>query len=230
MFHPFGVVAGVFDERVDGHKGPVGCLITSQEFYETDTSRGFVRGVTLECARGTGPMSAAINGLTEQPPLWGQVHRQVFDMMNGFTAGIGIITEDLPEEHNTVTLDERLTDAHGIPAPKITYTQAENNKQQIEFATARAQEVLAASGATMSVPLGLVRQTGWHLMGTARMGDDPKRSVINGWGRSHDVRNLFVVDGSLFVTSAAVNPTSTIQALALYVGDQIKRRITNLFD
>ena len=53
------------------------------------------------------------------------------------------------------------------------------------------------------------------------MGNDPERSVVNGWGRCHDVRNLFIVDGSIFVTSAAVNPTSTIQALALYIGDSI---------
>jgi choline dehydrogenase-like flavoprotein len=62
------------------------------------------------------------------------------------------------------------------------------------------------------------------------MGDDPKRSVVNAWGRSHDVRNLFVVDGSLFVTSGGVNPTATIQALALYVADSIKKRLDHLFD
>jgi choline dehydrogenase-like flavoprotein len=67
-------------------------------------------------------------------------------------------------------------------------------------------------------------------MGTARMGGDPKSSVVNEWGRSHDVKNLFVIDGSLFVTSAGVNPTSTIQALALYVADAIKSRLANLFD
>jgi choline dehydrogenase-like flavoprotein len=67
-------------------------------------------------------------------------------------------------------------------------------------------------------------------MGTARMGLDPATSVVNEWGRSHDVRNLFIIDGSVFVTSAGVNPTSTIQALALYVADAIKSRLANLFD
>ena len=67
-------------------------------------------------------------------------------------------------------------------------------------------------------------------MGTARMGLDPERSVVNEWGRAHDVKNLFVVDGSLFVTSAGVNPTCTIQALALYVGDAMKKRLATLFD
>jgi len=63
-----------------------------------------------------------------------------------------------------------------------------------------------------------------------RMGTDPERSVVNEWCRSHDVKNLFVVDGSVFVTSGGVNPTNTIQALALHVGDTIKRRLTDLFD
>jgi choline dehydrogenase-like flavoprotein len=67
-------------------------------------------------------------------------------------------------------------------------------------------------------------------MGTARMGADPQRSVVNAWGRSHDVKNLFVIDGSVFVTAGAVNPTPTIQALALYIADQMKSRLANLFD
>ena len=67
-------------------------------------------------------------------------------------------------------------------------------------------------------------------MGTARMGDDPERSVVNSWGRSHDVKNLFIIDGSIFVTAAAVNPTTTIQALALYITDRMKQNLANLFD
>jgi choline dehydrogenase-like flavoprotein len=67
-------------------------------------------------------------------------------------------------------------------------------------------------------------------MGTARMGSDPETSVVNEWGRAHDVKNLFIVDGSIFVTAAAVNPTNTIQALALYVADQMKKNLATLFD
>jgi len=62
------------------------------------------------------------------------------------------------------------------------------------------------------------------------MGRDPTQSVVNEWGRSHDVKNLFIVDGSIFVTSAGVNPTRTIQALALYIADSMKQRLANLFD
>ena len=58
----------------------------------------------------------------------------------------------------------------------------------------------------------------------------PERSVVNEWGRSHDVRNLFIVDGSVFVTSGGVNPTTTIQAVALYIADSMKQRLADLFD
>jgi choline dehydrogenase-like flavoprotein len=146
------------------------------------------------------------------------------------TAGLLAICEDLPELHNRVTLDPDLVDAHGIPAPKIQYTLSENSRKMLDHGTARAAEVLTAAGAHrtfVEAPLGLA---GWHLMGTARMGTDPASSVVNEWGRCHDVRNLFIVDGSVFVTAGAVNPTSTIQALALYVGDRIKSNLANLFD
>jgi choline dehydrogenase-like flavoprotein len=67
-------------------------------------------------------------------------------------------------------------------------------------------------------------------MGTARMGTDPKTSVVNEWGRCHDVKNLFVIDGSIFPTAGAVNPTNTIQALALYVADTMKKNLATLFE
>ena len=140
------------------------------------------------------------------------------------------ICEDLPEEHNRITLDPELKDRHGIPAPKIDYTLSENSKKMLNYVVDRGSEVLRAAGATEIYSETPISVGGWHLMGTARMGKDPARSVVNEWGRSHDVKNLFIVDGSVFVTSAGVNPTRTIQALALYVGDSIKKRLANLFD
>ena len=91
-------------------------------------------------------------------------------------------------------------------------------------------EALKAAGAFETVVMPLVREAGWHLMGTARMGRDPKTSVVNERGQAHDVKNLFIVDGSIFVTAGGVNPTSTIQALALYVADSIKTNLATLFD
>jgi choline dehydrogenase-like flavoprotein len=100
----------------------------------------------------------------------------------------------------------------------------------LAHAVARAKEVLEASGANDTVAEAPLPFAGWHLMGTARMGSDPESSVVNEWGRCHDVRNLFIVDGSIFVTAAAVNPTNTIQALALHVAETMKQNLGNLFD
>jgi choline dehydrogenase-like flavoprotein len=141
-----------------------------------------------------------------------------------------VICEDLPEPENRVTLDPELVDSNGIPAPKIQYRLSQNSESMMAHAVARAQEVLEAAGAKRCYVDAPLRPAGWHLMGTARMGTDPARSVVNPWGRAHDVKNLFVVDGSVFVTAAAVNPTNTIQAFALYAADQIKKNLSNLFD
>ena len=76
----------------------------------------------------------------------------------------------------------------------------------------------------------LIEQAGWHLMGTARMGTNPTNSVTNKYGQTHDVRNLFIIDGSLFVTSGAVNPTSTIQAIALYIANYVKKNARHILE
>ena len=100
----------------------------------------------------------------------------------------------------------------------------------LDHAVARGTEVLRAAGARDIETESPMPYAGWHLMGTARMGRDPETSVVNEWGRSHDVPNLFVTDGSLFVTSGGVNPTNTIQALSLYIADRIKNNLDRLFD
>ena len=74
---------------------------------------------------------------------------------------------------------------------------------------------MAAAGAINMSITPLMRDCGWHLMGTARMGDDPDKSVVDQFGRAHDVPNLFIYDGSVFVTSSGFNPTGTITAVAL---------------
>ncbi len=98
----------------------------------------------------------------------------------------------------------------------------------MEHGIARATEILEAAGAKNISSSRTELNYPGHLLGTARMGLE--RSVVNEWGRSHDVKNLFIVDGSIWVTSGGVNPTSTIQALALYIADQMKQRLANLFD
>ncbi len=141
-----------------------------------------------------------------------------------------IICEYLPEPTNRVTLDPVLADSDGVPAPKIEYRLSENSTRMLDHAVERGKQVLEAAGAKRTFSEAPLGPAGWHLMGTARMGTDPDTSVVNEWGRCHDVRNLFVIDGSLFVTAAAVNPTHTIQSLSLYIADTIKKNLANLFD
>lgn len=229
MFHPYASIQGVFPEPLDGFRGPGNC-IWSQEFYETDQDRGYVRGFTYECTRGRAPVATALTGLFTGRIPFGAGHHAAYRQLVNRIAGMVAICEDLPEEHNTVTLDPVLKDPDGIPAPKLDYTLSANSRRMLDFAVERGTEVLKAAGATDVMTESPIAVGGWHLMGTARMGTDPARSVVNEWGRAHDVKNLFIVDGSIFVTSAGVNPTRTIQALALYVADQMKSRLANLFD
>ena len=197
---------------------------------DTDTSRDFTRGYSFEMLRGFGPVYSALWGMQAGRLSWGADHHRDFADLFDRTAGMVVICEDLPDEGNSVTLDPALADADGIPAPKITYRLSENSTKMMAHAVARGKEVLEAAGATATVVESPLRLAGWHLMGTARMGTDPRTSVVNSWGRCHDVRNLFIIDGSVFVTAAAVNPTNTIQALALYIGDTMKKNLATLFD
>ncbi|MEQ9640305.1 MAG: GMC family oxidoreductase [Alphaproteobacteria bacterium] len=231
MFHPVALTTGVFEERLDTHMGPNGCCILSKEFYETDLSRGFVRGYNMQVTRGAGgPLAVAMRGLASGDIPWGPGHHEMFRRRFDHTVQCLAVCEDLPEACNTVTLDPVLKDFNGIPAPKITYRLSDNSKKMLAHGLERGKEVLRAAGAVEVFETPLLRPAGWHLLGTARMGIDPETSVVNAWGRSHDVKNLFVVDGSIFVTAGGVNPTSTIQALALYIGDRIKANLANLFD
>ncbi|MCB1646978.1 MAG: GMC family oxidoreductase [Pseudomonadales bacterium] len=230
MLHPYASVQGVFDEPLDGYIGPAGCCIWSQEFYETDADRGYLRGYTMEITRGRGAVTTATAGMAAGKIPWGAGHHEAYGQLFNKTAGMVVICEDLPELHNQVTLDPVLKDSDGIPAPKVSYTLSENSRQMLNHGMERGKEILRAAGArevTADAPMAIA---GWHLMGTARMGTDPATSVVNEWCRSHDVKNLFIVDGSVFVTSGGVNPTSTIQAIALYAADNIKKRLTELFD
>ena len=136
------------------------------------------------------------------------------------------MVDDLPDEANRVVLHPTLPDSDGVPVPKVIYNYSENTRRLAAFHLERAKEAMYASGAVALTvrPLMVDRSqhntgaslmaTG-HLMGTCRMGGDPKTSVVNQWGQAHDVPNLFVYDGSVFVTSSGFNPAGTICAVAL---------------
>ena len=221
MMHPFGTVVGLFEEDLQSWQGPWGQHIHSLEFYESDTRRGFVRGAKWGLQPTGGPVATTRSYPWGYEPIWGENFHATVRSRLGRSAMWGIIAEDLPEESNRVTLDPLLTDSDGIPAPRIAYRLSENSRRMLDFHQQRAKESLEAAGAYDTVVAPLIRATGWHLLGTAVMGDDPRKSVVDRWGRSHEVPNLFVIDGSSWPTSSGMNPTATIAALALRSADHL---------
>jgi choline dehydrogenase-like flavoprotein len=228
MMHPFGTVVGLFEEDLGSTHGVWGQHLHSLEFYETDTRRGFVRGAKWGLQPTGGPVS-----MTRAYPwgaenaIWGAGFHEGIRKRLGRSAMWGIIAEDLPDETNRVVLDPALKDRDGIPAPKIIYRMSENSHRLLDFHLARAKESLEAAGAYETVIAPLIRETGWHLLGTCKMGNDPATSVVNAWGRSHDIANLFIFDGSIWPTSSGMNPTATIAALSLRCADRLVRERAN---
>lgn len=153
MFHPLTGVASVFDEPMKGHEGPMACSMLSQEFYESDPSRGFVRGYGLHSGRSTKPMTHALGGFGIDDPIpWGAKHRNIMDNAYPYLAGLTVVTEDLPEEHNRVTLDPELTDGDGIPAPRISHRLSDNARAMLRHGEDRAKEALLVAGGQADSP------------------------------------------------------------------------------
>jgi choline dehydrogenase-like flavoprotein len=143
---------------------------------------------------------------------------------------IGAFGEVLPRRENMVALDPAVKDAWGIPVLRFNYRFGDNELKMAKDMADTAEEMLKAAGAE---DINVRREPlteGWsiHELGTARMGRDPKTSVTNSFCQTHDVKNLFVVDGSVFVSAGCQNPTWTILALCWramdYLKDEMKRR------
>jgi choline dehydrogenase-like flavoprotein len=220
MIHPFRFIEGIFEQRIDAHDGPFGIPAFSQQFYESDLKRGFVRGYTFLLERSFGPLHHAWGSFVNQPVPWGAEHHRAMRRRFPHVIRITVLGEDLPEASNRVELDPHAKDSNGIPAPRVSYTFSQNSLKMVDHGLAMARQALEAAGAIETLDSGVIAPA-FHLLGTARMGSNPANSVVNAWHQAHDVKNLFVVDGSSFTTSAAVNPTSTIGALALRCADGI---------
>jgi choline dehydrogenase-like flavoprotein len=227
MMHPYTRVVGLFDDFLDSWQGAWGQSIHSLEFYETNPARDFVRGAKWNLVPTGGPLGAALFPWPEDR-LWGpEIHEHVGKWL-GRSAAWGISADDLPEDDNRVTLDRELTDSDGLRAPKVTYRVSENSRRILEFNVALAEQSLRTAGADEVVSQPLMGEFGWHLIGTARMGNDPASSVVDRWGQAHDVPNLYIVDGSTFVTGGSANPTSTICALALRTAEHLVQQRHNV--
>ena len=136
---------------------------------------------------------------------------------------IGVLLNDLPRESNRVDLDPDVKDAWGQPVARITHTNHPNDVVLGNWQVRKNLEILDAAGAASTIPVWFEQAKGnsCHQHGTARMGNDPSTSVLDKWGRAHDVPNLWVLDGSGFPTGPGVNPTLTIMANAWRVADRI---------
>jgi len=212
MVQAGNVVAGRFPHLVRMYKAPPANAMT-EEFYETDPRRGFARGFAVQTV---GPLPIAFaKQMAKANGAWGWGMRQVMMDYNHWSA-LGLLGEILPWDDNRVELaDEK--DEHGVPVARVTFNLHQNDRQLIRFGVRKVEEILLAAGAEEVVE----EQRYAHLVGAARMGNDPRTSVVDRFGRSHDVPNLFVADGSVFPTQGAANPGLTIQALAARTADYL---------
>ena len=221
MLHPHARVDGLFPQRLGSwSRGQTAGLVCLQ-FLPTSSDRGFVRGFKMQFSPPGGAAAPVRRGAVGGAIPWGAGHHAAYAARFDHVVGLTICIEDLPEPDNRIELSERLIDRDGAPAPRMIYRLSAMSRRSLDFAIARAEEALRRAGATEIAVDPLKAQAGFHLMGAARMGTDPETSVVDPFGRCHDVPNLFVADASTFVTASAMNPTATAQALALRTADHI---------
>ena len=206
------VVMGRFDQPVRQYKAPPAHALT-EEFYETDPKNDFVRGFAIQTV---GPLPIAFGKqILAAKNAWGWGLRR--EMMNyNHWAAFGVLGEILPWPDNRVTVaDEK--DSHGLPIAHVSFNLHDNDKKLIKAAKEKTMEVMEAAGA-----VEVVQEARYaHLVGACRMGSDPRKSVVDKFGRSHDIPNLFVCDGSILPTQGSANPGLTIQALAARTADYL---------
>jgi choline dehydrogenase-like flavoprotein len=234
MHHTLSIVEAWVDEPLESHMGVICGSHICEEFAETDPARGFVNGLTLHIVRINGAGYQAMGSHSRNRAPWGAGHHRWF--RDHFSRGFGILVvgDDLPQASNRVTLSERVKDSSGLPAAHINYRLHENDERLSRFGIDRAVEIAKAADAfdikvnPFRTPEGDYKPPAWHLLGTARMGADPSTSVVNRWHQTWDVPNLYIVDGSSMPSGAAVNPTSTISALALRAARNIAANFATL--
>jgi choline dehydrogenase-like flavoprotein len=223
MFNSGALSVGVFEHPLNDYKGFAVSRIL-HDFYELDPDKvGFHGGGGLDARFDMTPINFALGGLPPGSPRWGKGFKDV--LSHNFTRTVEILCHgtSLPVENNSFSLDPDLKDAWGLPALRMTYKDHPDDVKLSNWLNARAAELLQAAGAQKqwSYPAG-EQEFSVHLLGTCRMGNDPKTSVINSDHQTHDVKNLFLCDGSSLVTSGRGQPTMTIEALAFRAGDRIR--------
>ncbi|MGE0385412.1 MAG: GMC family oxidoreductase [Gammaproteobacteria bacterium] len=226
MLHPLALVTGIFDEDMKSWQGHNGSTVQCLQFATSDPSRGFLGGGKWALHPSAfGPVQTAL-GVFAQQADGAEHHRRMRERL-GRSMNWSVMVEDLPEPENRVVLSREVRDAAGIPAPKLQYRYSADARRCLTFNAQAAADVFRGAGARQ-VDVFDPAGANAHLVGTARMGEDPRSSVVDRWCMAHDVPNLGIIDGSVFVTSSAVNPTSTICALALRAAEHLLERRANL--
>ncbi|MEM8853700.1 MAG: GMC family oxidoreductase, partial [Pseudomonadota bacterium] len=179
----------------------------------------FVGGYEMETlALGLPFMAAFLD-----PGAWGRDFARKMETYENM-AGMWIVGEDMPQEDNRVTVHGSEKDQHGMPVPVVTFTDHPNDIAMREHAFKQGEAVYDAAGAKETFRVPPYPST--HNLGTNRMSERPQDGVVNRWGQTHDVPNLFVSDGSQFTTGGAENPTLTIVALAIRQAGHIADRMS----
>jgi len=222
MFNGAGNSVGVFEHEVNGYKGIVATRIV-WDLYEVDNKLGLVGGGGFDYRFDPTPAQSAGN-LPPKSPTWGREFKKLMAHNYNRTVNCFGHTSSLPVPTNTISLDPTVKDAWGIPAIRMTFEDHPQDLKLYKHFAEKGEELLKASGAVQAWQQP-VESTNFsvHLLGTCRMGNDPRTSVVDKYNRAHDVKNLFVVDGSSLVTCGRGQPTMTIQALAFRAGENIAK-------
>jgi choline dehydrogenase-like flavoprotein len=212
---------GLFEHPLNEFKS-VQTTRVIHDFYETDPKRGFHGGGGIDARFDFYPISFALGGLPKDAPRWGRAWKQMVGDYFNRTLTLLAHGTCLPMERNNISLDPDLKDAWGLPALRVTFDFHPDDVRNMKFLLDRQYEILQAANAKKiwadTSDIALFPHN--HLLGTCRMGADPRTSVVDPHHRTHDVPNLFLVDGSSLVT-ACCQPTCTIQALAYRAADHI---------
>jgi choline dehydrogenase-like flavoprotein len=189
-----------------------------------DRQPGFIRGYGFEGGSGHSIFPAGVDA----PGFGAGFKKTVRDHAGAFIS-MGGFGEVLPRYENHVDLDPEMKDRWGIPVLRFHYQFGDNERKMCEDMAVTAREMFEQAGIEVVGVDSTILTEGWsiHELGTARMGTDPKTSVLNQFQQSHEVRNLFVVDGSSHVSASCQNPTWTIMALAWrsceYLADEFRK-------
>jgi choline dehydrogenase-like flavoprotein len=219
MRHTTASVYAIFERPVHMYRGTTMAGIIQDEARH-DPSRGFAGGYELETLSLGLPFMAAFL----DPGAWGRDFASALDAYDHM-AGLWIVGEDMPQESNRVTLHASEKDQYGLPVPNVNFDDHANDAAMREHAWNRGVAVYEAVKAVRTFKTPPYPST--HNLGTNRMSDNPRDGVVNKYGQTHDIANLFISDGSQFTTGAAENPTLTIVALAIrqadYIADQMSK-------